>query len=218
MHRECFPEKGWKVLRSLRDVLKKYNAILAGGTALALRLGHRISRDLDFFTNKEFQIESVISGIRKTGRDFRVISEGIGYLIVEVDNIKVSIFKYDYPFLEKTDVYEGIHVAGILDIASMKVIAISQRGTRRDFVDLYFILQIIPFHKIAEHMVRRFGEERINPVHIGKSLAYFPDAEYNPEPDYIKGRYMGWDKIKKFFKTHVKQFVLDMDTALKSYS
>lgn len=217
MHKECFPDKGWGVLKSLKHMLLKYNAILAGGTALALHMGHRISMDLDFFTNVEFRVESVISNIRKTGLPFRIISEGEGYLIADVDSIKVSIFKYDYPFLEKPVIYKGIRVVGILDIASMKAIAISQRGTKRDFIDLYFILQDIPFHKVANHMVRQFGKERVNPTHIGKSLVYFLDAESNPVPQYMKGRDISWDKVKKFFRQHVKQFVLDIETAIKDY-
>jgi len=217
MHKKCFPEKGWEVLDSLKDILTKYNAILAGETALALHMGHRISLDLDFFTDIEFRVESIISDIRKTGHNFRLISEGEIYLIVEIDGIKTSLFKYDYPFLKKPVIYKGIQIAGILDTASMKVIAISQRGTKRDFVDLYFILQEMPFHKIADHMVRRFGKERINPVHIGKSFVYFSDADSNPEPQYMKGRDINWDKVKKFLRNHVKQFVLDLDTAVKSY-
>jgi predicted nucleotidyltransferase component of viral defense system len=215
MHKECFSEKGWKVLYVLKDMLTKYNAILAGGTALALHLGHRISLDLDFFTNKDFKVESIISGIRKTGYPFRVISEGEEHLIADVDGIKVSFFKYDYPFTDSPAIYKGIKIAGLLDIASMKVIAICQRGTKRDFVDLYFILRDMPFHRMAEHMVKRFGRERINPVHIGKSLVYFSDADADPEPVYIKGRELKWETVKKFFRSHVKQFVLDIDGAVK---
>ncbi|MBM4135308.1 MAG: nucleotidyl transferase AbiEii/AbiGii toxin family protein [Nitrospira sp.] len=214
MFRECLPAKGWKVLQSLKAMLTKYHAILAGGTALALHLGHRVSADLDFFTDKNFSVENIISEIRKTGHSFRLISEGEGYLIADVEGIKVSMFRYYYPFLEKPVKYEGIPIAGILDIASMKVIAISQRGTKRDFIDLYFILQDMPFHKIADHMIKRFGKERVNPIHIGKSLVYFSDAESNPEPEYIKGREISWDNVKKFFRSHVKQFVLDLDTAI----
>ena len=215
MHKECFPEQGWKVFRKLKNLFKKYNAVLAGGTALAFHLGHRISVDLDFFTDMEFDAEAVISGIRKTGCPFRIISEGEGYLIVEVEELKISLFKYAYPFLENPALYEGMPVAGILDIASMKVIAISRRGIKRDFIDLYVILQEVPFHKIAEHIINRFGKERINPLHIGKSLVYFSDAESNPEPEYVKGKEIKWDKIKKFFKGHAKQFVLDLDIAHK---
>ncbi|MEW6215946.1 MAG: nucleotidyl transferase AbiEii/AbiGii toxin family protein [Nitrospirota bacterium] len=108
-----------------------------------------------------------------------------------------------------------MQIAGVLDIATMKVIAISQRGTKRDFIDMYFILQDIPFHKVARHMIKHFGKERINPVHIGKSLVYFSDAESNPEPEYIRVREASWDKVKKFFKGHIKQFVLDLTTTVK---
>jgi hypothetical protein len=217
MHKECFPEKGWKVLHGLKDMLAKRGAILAGGTALALHIGHRISIDLDFFTNKEFKVEQVISEIRKTGLSFSIISEGDGYITANIEDTKFSLFKYEYPFLDKPAVYKGIQVAGVLDIASMKVIAISQRGTKRDFVDLYFILQDMPFHKLAVHMAKRFGKERINPVHIGKSLVYFSDAESNPEPEYLNGKGVSWIKIKSFFRRHVRQFVFDLDAAVKEY-
>ncbi|MBI4680723.1 MAG: nucleotidyl transferase AbiEii/AbiGii toxin family protein [Nitrospirae bacterium] len=214
MHKECFSKKGWQVFNSLKSILKKYNATLAGGTALALHLGHRISVDLDFITDTDFRLESVISDIRKTGRSFRITSEGEGYLIIEIDGIKVSLFKYDYPFLEKPLLINGVRIAQVFDIASMKVIALSQRGTKRDFIDLYLILRDIPFYKIAGHMVKRFGRERINPIHIGKSFVYFSDADSNPEPEFIKRREIHWDEVKKFFRQHVRQFVLDLDTAV----
>ncbi len=215
IYKKSFPDAGWRVLKNLKVMLKKHKAILAGGTALALRLGHRISADLDFFTEEDFDVESVISDIKKTKLRFQVISEGEKYLIAYVEGIKFSIFKYEYPFMEKPLLHEGIPIGGILDIASMKVIVISQRGTKRDFVDLYFILQGIPFHRIAEHMIKRFDRERINPLHIGKSLVYFSDAESNPEPEYIKGKEVSWEKVKKFFRSHVKQFVYDIDEAVR---
>lgn len=215
MHKECLSAKGWKILRSFKGMLNKYHAMLAGGTALALHIGHRISEDLDFFTTKDFRVESIISEIRKTVYPFRIISEGEGSLVAEIAGIKVSLFKYDYLFLEKPALIEGIQVASVLDVASMKVIAISQRGTKRDFIDLFFVIQAIPFHKVAQYMVRRFGKERINPVHIGKSLVYFSDAEADPEPLYVKNKEIKWDVVKEFFRHHVKQFVLDLDVAVK---
>jgi len=214
MHRECFPNYGWKVLKRLKNVFSGYDARLAGGTALALQLGHRVSRDLDFFTQKTFSTESVISQIRKTGQPFTVISEAEGTLILDVGGIRLSLLTYEYNFLEKSISFQGVQLAGIIDIAAMKVIAINQRGSKRDFVDLYFVLQDIPFHRIAANMVQRFGAERINPVHIGKSLVYFSDADTNPEPAYIKGREVKWERIKGFFRNHVRQFVLDLDAAL----
>ncbi len=213
MHNECFPKRGWKVLGAIADIMASYKAVLAGGTALALHIGHRQSVDLDFFTIDPFRVDSVIAAIRKTGLEFRILSEGQEHVVAEIEHIKISLFLYDYPFIGGVSQYKGVHVASIIDIAAMKAIAISQRGTKRDFADMYFILQILPFHKIAKHMVQRFGKERVNPILIGKSLVYFADAESNPDPKY-KGEGVVWDKVKGFFKTHVKQCVLDLSAAV----
>jgi predicted nucleotidyltransferase component of viral defense system len=215
MNKDCFPEKGWAVLASLKGIFTKHHAVLAGGTALALQIGHRISVDLDFFTTDMIRPESVISAVRKTGLPFRVLSEGEDFVTLEVDGVKVSLFSYDYPFLQKVVAFEGIRIAGLLDIAAMKLVAISQRGTKRDFIDLYCILQEIPFHLIADHTVKRFGRERINPLHIGKSLVYFSDAESHPDPEFIKGKSVKWEAVKKFFRQRIKQLVLDLDNAVR---
>ena len=137
MHKECFPQKGWEVLESLKDIIANYNAVLAGGTALALQLGHRISVDLDLFTTAKFRVEHVISNIRKTGLPFRIISEGEGTLVADVDDIRVSLLEYEYPFREKALSWRSIKIARVSDIAAMKVVAICQRGSKRDFADLY---------------------------------------------------------------------------------
>lgn len=218
MHRECFAEKGWEVFSALSELSREFHATLAGGTALALQLGHRISNDLDFFTQKDFNPDSAIAAIRKTGLSYRVTSEGDGTLNAEVNGIKVSLLRFDPPFLKTTLMLDGIPIAGILDIAAMKVIAISQRGLKRDFVDLYFILQEKPFYQIAEHMVKRFGAERIPSVHIGKSLVYFADADGNPEPAYLQGKTVKWEEIKRFFRKHVRQHVMDLDMAVRGKS
>ena len=215
MHRDCFTEKGWKILHDLAGIFNKCSAVLAGGTALALQIGHRISVDLDFFTTKPFKVEAIISDIRKTENSFRILSESEDHLTADVDGVKVSLFRYEYPFLQKPLIFENARIAGLPDIAAMKIIAINQRGTRRDFIDLYCILQELPFHKIAGHMVKRFGKERINPVNIGKSLVYFSDAESEPEPQYLEGKTVRWEAVKKFFKQHVRQMVLDIDIATK---
>jgi hypothetical protein len=215
MHKECVPQEGWKVIRELKALLKRYDAILAGGTALALQIGHRVSLDLDFFTCRAMTVETIIAAMRRSARSFRIMSEGHDHITASVEGVKLSLFRYEYPFLEKTRRLEGLHIAGILDIAAMKLIAISQRGTKRDFIDLYFIMQGVPFHRIAAHSVHRFGKERISPVHIGKSLVYFTDAESHPDPAFLKGREVEWATVKKFFRQHVKQMVLDLHTAVE---
>ncbi len=209
-YKKCLSKNGLRILRELNPVTLRFEFALAGGTALALQMGHRISEDLDFFTVKDFSHSSVITKLKRLSLSYAILMEDSGTLILMIDGIKVSFLKYEYPFLNLTAMLWGTPLASTLDIAAMKIIAICQRGTKRDFVDLFFILQMIPFHKIAQSLYERFGKERINPLLIGKSLVYFSDAEGQPEPRYMESKEVKWEKIKIFFEKHVKQFVLDM--------
>ena len=207
--KNCLSKNGFKVLRQLQPVANRFQLILAGGTALSLQIGHRISEDLDFFTTKNFDNNSILASIKQIRGRYQLLMEDAGTLTITLDGVKVSFLKYEYPFLDTEVSAAGVPLADLLDISTMKIIAICQRRTKRDFVDLFFILQTIPFHQIVQRMYQRFGKERINPLHIGKALVYFSDAESHPEPQYLKNE-IKWPKIKQFFKNHVKQFVLDM--------
>lgn len=213
MHLNCLPSDVRGLLKDLSGIVHVHDFILAGGTALALQIGHRLSVDLDFFTARPFSTEEIFSELRRLDLDPVILEESAGSLTVTLNKAKVSMFHYPYPFTGKEKEIKGIPVAGIIDIASMKVIAISQRGARRDFVDLYFVLQEIPFRKVAENMIERFGRGRINPVHIGKSLVFFNDAESDPDPRYTGTESPDWEDVKTFFTNNVQQMVLDMDKA-----
>lgn len=212
MHTECLTPAAVNVLKSLKDTVLAHHFILAGGTAVALHLGHRKSIDFDFFTERPFSTEKVFLAITRLGHAVETLQEEEGTLTVTVEGVKVSFFRTPYPFLEKKTGLNVIPVAGLIDIASMKILAITQRVAKRDFVDLYFILRDVPFLKVAENMIERFGAERINPVIVGKALGYFSDAETDPEPAYL-GKKKEWKIIKKFFVDHVQQFVLDLNRA-----
>ncbi|MBI3606135.1 MAG: nucleotidyl transferase AbiEii/AbiGii toxin family protein [Nitrospirae bacterium] len=200
-------------MKKLVKTMRAHKCVLAGGTGLALQLGHRISVDLDFFTEKTFSTEKVFQEMRRLDLSPRVLEESDGSLTVTIDGTKVSMFSYPYPFIEEMKDADGVPVAGVIDIASMKIIAVSQRGAKRDFFDLYFILQDIPFWKISENMVNRFGHNRINPVHIGKSLVFFNDADADPDPRLLCKNQPAWEKVKKLFIKNVQQMVLDMERA-----
>jgi predicted nucleotidyltransferase component of viral defense system len=213
MHSKCLPPQCPKLLNQLRDLFQTHDFILAGGTALSLQLGHRISVDLDFFTETLFSTEKIYREIKKAGLNPIVLQEEKGTLILTINEIKVSFFHYPYPFFDEKKTWKGFSIAGVKDIAAMKVIAITQRGAKRDFIDLYFIFQIIPFWKIAENMVRRFSKERINPVQVGKALVYFADAEIDPDPRYCGDKRATWKNVKNFFVKNLQQMVIDLQRA-----
>jgi len=217
LHPEILPQNTGNILERLKGMIKKDRFVLAGGTALALQLGHRISEDLDFFTSHSFVTEELFRKIKGKKLSPVVLQEGKGTLTVLVRQVKLSFFHYDYPFLEKPRDDMGIPVADVVDIASMKIIAINQRGAKRDFIDLYFILQQIPFWKIAGNLFHRYGAGRISPVQISKSLVYFTDAEGDPEPRYCGDERPVWSEVRKFFQGRCKQFALDLQQAANHF-
>ena len=139
MHEETLYLKTKNTLEKIQkeEMLKDF--YLAGGTALALQLGHRKSIDLDFFSQKYPSQEQLIQALNKYQPV--IAQQATGTLDVFIDEVKVSFFDYKYTLLEDTYLYKQVRLASTLDIACMKIAAISQRGTKKDFVDLYVLLQ-----------------------------------------------------------------------------
>jgi uncharacterized phage-like protein YoqJ len=177
---------------------------LAGGTALCLQFGHRISFDLDFFTKKEFKPKILAQRIKKIFPEFKVDKLEWGTILGYLGKTRFSLFFYDYPLLFKPLNFLGIRIARAKDIAPMKIAAICERGTKRDFIDLFFILKVKKVLTLDEALTlydRKFKLLKENKFHILKSLCYFEDAEKEPMPKMIEK--VKWSEIKEFFKKEV---------------
>ncbi len=115
-------------------------------------------------------------------------------------------FHYPYPLLDKPSVWEGIHLASLLDIGLMKITAIASRGVKKDCVDLYYILQ----HVDPRHPFSRFSEkypiERLDPYHYMRSLTYFADAETESDPNMLMP--WSWTDTKAYFTRVIKEWPL----------
>jgi len=176
-------------------------AYLAGGTALCLQFGHRYSFDFDFFTHKEFDAKILVQRIKKLLPDFRLERKAWGTILGYIGETRFSLFFYDYPLLFKPHKFLEIDIADIKDIGPMKVAAISDRGTKRDFIDLFFVVKIkkiLTLEKILELYDKKFKVLEENKVHILKSLSYFEDAEKDEMPKMIEE--VKWREIEKFLK------------------
>ncbi|MBA7678684.1 hypothetical protein ES703_86962 [subsurface metagenome] len=179
------------------------NFYLAGGTGVALQLKHRVSLDLDFFTNKDIDTKTLIQKIKTRGK-FSVERETENTLIGIFNGIRVSFLKYDYPLLFDLKQIEGIRITDLRDIGCMKIDAISSRGMKRDFVDLFFICrEVISLKNLLSLFKRKYKSVSYNMMHILKSLAYFEDAENNPMPKMIVSA--SWQEIKNFLKKEIKK-------------
>src|SRR3990167_5779575 len=111
---------------------------LAGGTALALQVGHRLSVDFDFFTRETFEYRRVIDRLQKMGA-FRATHEREHTVVGFLNQVMVSFFQYNYPLLKEPLLFHDVALADIKDVAAMKIEAIAGRGVKRDFIDLYFL-------------------------------------------------------------------------------
>ena len=168
-------------------------ARLVGGTALALQYGHRMSIDLDFFGDiKEDSI--VIRDILRTIGPISVYKETTNIKIYSVNGIKVDFVNYKYPWIDSVIEKDGLRLASPKDIAAMKINAIEGRGTKKDFIDMYFLLQHYTLDDILKFYAEKYPE---NSIFRGlMSLSYFEDAEDELMPKMFSN--IRWDDMKQF--------------------
>jgi predicted nucleotidyltransferase component of viral defense system len=206
MFEQALPKNAKGSLAILGESKLLENAYLAGGTALALQLGHRISVDFDFFTRKEFDERKASESLAGLPVLFKLERKEKNTILGFVGKTKFSLFFYDYPLLEKPKEFLGINIASLKDISAMKIAAICDRGTKRDFIDLYFILAKEKTVTLKEALClfdEKFKLLRQNQTHILKSLTYFDDAEGTKVPKMLKSA--DWKEVKKFFEREVKR-------------
>jgi hypothetical protein len=172
------------------------NFYLAGGTGLALHLGHRMSVDLDFFSETEFDEGWLIEELSSIGT-LEILQKSRRSITGTVDGVKFSFLGYPYPMLKRGEMWNGISVASVQDIACMKLDALSSRGNKRDFIDVYFIAQQIPLAEQLRLFEQKYSVVRYNLLHVKKSLVYFEDAEDDPMPSMILP--VTWQEVKEFF-------------------
>ncbi len=191
-----------KIAASNDSLLKKF--YLAGGTALAIQLGHRESIDLDWFTKGDYSTSILKNKLARLGK-FKLDSEEQGTVNGKLDRVKVSFFSYDYGLAFPLISFSGIKLSDERDIAAMKIDAISSRGSKKDFIDLYFLLEKYPLKKLLGFFEKKYKNIEYNKLHILKSLVYFEDAESEPMPVMIKK--MDWENVKKVIKKEVKKLL-----------
>lgn len=181
-----------------RELLRPF--YLAGGTGLALHLGHRRSVDLDFFTEQSFDEEQLLGWLQTQSR-IAVVGKDRHTLHLHIDSVKVSFLGYPYPVLFPFMSIAGVRIADPRDIACMKISAIAGRGTRRDFVDACVVARQHDLGHLLDLFEKKYAAVNYNRVHLLKSLTYFQDAEREPLPDMLIS--LSWDDVTQFFRQEV---------------
>lgn len=195
------------VIPGTLGLLKKLAALkelsefdLVGGTALALLIGKRFSDDLDFFNNKDFDESNLLS---KLNEKFHVKVNGLSKnsLNLIINDVKVDMLSHQYPKINRSKTLEGIKFSSLEDISAMKVNAITRRGSKKDFFDIYFLLNQFSLINILTNYQKKYPEVSLTMAY--KSLIYFDDAENDLNPKVIKP--IKWIDVKKRIENEVKK-------------
>ena len=139
MYYDTVEEKTLELLKSIQAIPELSELRLVGGTALALQIGHRISIDLDFFG--KWNINGSLEPVLSSCGDVVVDNIQRKMQFFTISGIKTDFVEFDYPWISPPVVADGITIAGIEDIGAMKINAIINRGTKKDFVDIAFLLK-----------------------------------------------------------------------------
>lgn len=205
-HWEAVTSKARDLLTVLGQMPRLHPFYLAGGTALALRLGHRISQDLDLFANIEVLDDNLRHGILedlRQGHKVDLLQDSVLGLVLQVDGQPVSFFSYGYPLLAPTDRVSGIQVASMLDIGLMKLDAVAGRGTRKDFYDLFFVASHIPLDELFTRSIDKYSHSRSFGMRVLTALVDFDIADSQDEPTMLLP--IKWDQVKIFFITQARR-------------
>ena len=181
---------------------------LAGGTALALQLGHRLSVDLDFFSPTE-DIPTLRPALEKTLALYSPIlaDSAWGNLVYLARNIRLGFYEYGYEMVAPLVEMQEARLAAVEDIALMKLDALLARSARKDFYDLYFICQKIPLRMILAMAPRKYPSVRDFETQTVKRLVYFENADTDPDPKLLLP--ISWQQVKDYFVQKSKEIADD---------
>ena len=186
VHESVLTATQTRVLRAVGPLARRAGFYLAGGTALALRFGHRRSEDFDWFVPALPRPDALLSDLQAQGLLLQDTQIEAGTVIGRIEGVNISFFEYRYPLLDSLDPWPEYEtdITSSRDLGAMKLLAIAQRGSRKDFIDVYELLQN---GVLLRRMLEDFREKfKADPVSALRGLTYFDDAETEPMPDMLK--------------------------------
>ena len=192
LHIEVLESGTLGILRAVlaNEAFQSFN--LVGGTALALQFGHRLSIDLDFFTTDPFDKELIKAELIDLG-NWSTDSENKIGLRGQLDGIKMDFVTYRYPLLAPTVVIDDIRMLSQADISAMKLSAVTNRGAKKDFYDIFFLLRRHSFAQLCDWYKQKFQTNNL--FMLLKNITYFNDAESTETP-VLLGEKISWETVR----------------------
>lgn len=206
LHTETVEPETFSLLERLMRLKTLRDFSLVGGTALSLRYGHRTSIDLDLFYHQRFDQNMILQSlINEFGNNYSTESKSARWgIFCYINNIKVDIVYHPHPLIQEIETVENIRMYSDQDIIAMKINAILGRGKKKDFWDLYELLQHYSLEEIIGFHEKKFPEQNLL-ITIPQAITYFIDAEESEEPVSLKGQ--TWEQVKKSIQQKVNEFL-----------
>ena len=194
IHFETLLPKQREVLAASARPAQTWGAYLAGGLAVALQLGHRVSADFDWFTANTIPPDKLLDDITATGLTVAVRQNDEGTFLGQVGGLEYSVFRYRYDVVAALKEIEGCQVASLEDIGAMKLAAICQRSVKRDYVDLHAILTSggVSIGDLVNAWSRKYPGKDVG--FALRALVYFADVDKARMPEMLLKT--SWEKIK----------------------
>jgi len=205
LHKETVENTTLELLTKLQSKPYLKGFYLAGGTALALRLGHRKSVDLDLFTNQDFNVMQMMENL-SADFDFQLFYSANNTIKGSIDNVKVDILAHRYPLVKKPLIEEKISMLSLQDIIAMKLNAISGSGQRmKDFIDIFYLLRLFSLEQMIDFYKKKY--KQYSEVVVLKSLVYFDDIDFSEWPVLLSEPNLKWEVVKKKLENTVNDYV-----------
>jgi len=206
LHFETVEPGTLSLLRHLMGMPSLTNFSLVGGTALSLRYGHRNSIDLDLFYHEKFDVDFVEEELKKEfGNNFNTESGHKKFgIFAYLNGIKVDIVFFPHKPIAEIVVKDAIRMYSSNDIAAMKIQAILGRGKKKDFWDLYELLQHYSLQQIIDWHKQKYPNQMLA-ISIPNAITYFIDANESETPVSFKGQ--TWETVKKGIQLAVREYL-----------
>ncbi len=212
MFTASLPPGSLKVLERIAVTSSLKNFYLAGGTAVALHLGHRVSEDFDFFTPHDFDVSLLREELNSAG-NFILTDMRSGTLHGIFEGVKVSFLFYAPRLIFPLHLLSDCHIADIRDLAPIKLDTVGSRGSKKDFIDLYFIAnESVPLKEVFKLYKNKYSHLQINMKHLIMSLTYFEDADKSRDEIIMLNKTVTWPEIKKYFEKQAKIILEEIKT------
>ena len=208
MHPEALPPETLEALARLPAAEVMDAFLLGGGTALALQLGHRLSVDLDFFASHPFSEQELAQRLTACC-GFRLAQRAKGTVGGWIGKTWLSFLYAPFPLLDApVDALDfSLTLLSLADLAAMKVLAVAQRGSRRDFVDLFVLHHHagLPLERALALFQQKYAGQNYSLAHVIKALGYLEDAESEPMPKMLQP--LRWDEVRSFFLSESRRLM-----------